>query len=250
MASQVNRDFFKKAKKVDRAIEIRDNEAVIPAVKDKAEVRARLPNRRMLTIDERKQRIEQGRAELASLEEEIEVERKALLEAVKSYEASNYGAAEVVAQNLKVKTLMEKRSRLSRPETWIETLGGLSLKDVFSSKRDNRKIGDDVFQIKRRVEPLTSLYVDLEEAAASAEAAATSATSAATSAATTKTKKPTVLGSLGTALEGVLGTTAAATAVAKPEEVAQGVIIGQRRVIKTKKTSTAAAPAGAVSFSL
>jgi hypothetical protein len=135
---------------------------------------------------------------------------------------------------------MEKRSRLSRPQTWIETLAGLSLKDVFASNRDVRKIGDDVFQIKRRVEPLTSLYVDLEEAAASAEAAATSA-------ATTKTKKPTVLGSLGTALSSALDATAPATAATNPEEVAQGVIIGQKRVIKTKKT---AAPAGAVSFSL
>ena len=56
---------------------------------------------------------------------------------------------------------MNKRSALSRPSQWIEELNGLTLKDVFESKRDVRKIGSTVYQIKRRVEPIESLYVDL-----------------------------------------------------------------------------------------
>jgi hypothetical protein len=58
---------------------------------------------------------------------------------------------------------MEKRSVLSRPSRWIEELKGLTFKDVFESKRDVRKIGADVYQIKSRVEPIASLYIDLVE---------------------------------------------------------------------------------------
>jgi len=237
MASQVNRDFFKKAKKVDRAIELRDNEAVIPAVKERAEVRARLPNRRLLTVEERTAIIERKRGELSLLEEQIEVERKALLEVVKIYETTKSGAAAVVAQNLKVKELMEKRSAVSRPETWIESLSGLSLKDVFASKRDIRKIGADVFQIKRRVEPLLSLYVDLENAVGAPGAAPGAATATATAPATA------------TAAPGPLAAVASLLVPAEPSaprtvaEAAQGAIIGQKRVLKSKKTAvTATAP--------
>ena len=231
MASQVNRDFFKKAKKVDRAIELRDNEAVIPAVKERAEVRARLPNRRLLTVEERAAILENKRGELSLLEDQIEVERKALLEAVKVYETTKSGAAAVVAQNLKVKELMEKRSAVSRPEIWIESLSGLSLKDVFASKRDDRKIGADVFQVKRRVEPLLSLYVDLEVPSAAAATAAAPGPLAA-------------VASLMVSAEPVAPKTVA--------EAAQGAIIGQKRVLKSKKTAamaSSAAPASAPSFS-
>ena len=239
MASQLNRAFFKEAKKVDRAIEIRDNEAIIPAVKDKTERRAKLPNRRLLTIDERKAILQERAEAISALEEEIEVERKALLELVKSYEGANSSAGAVVAQNLKVKGLMEKRSRLSYPEKWIESLGGLSLKDIFASKRDVRKIGSDVEQIKRRVEPITSLYVDLDAAAAAADttgAATGVATSAATGAAT------------GAATVPVEVSVAPEQATAKTaEQAAQGAIIGQKRVIKSRKVA-AAAPAGPTQF--
>jgi hypothetical protein len=238
MASQVNRDFFKKAKKVDRAIEIRDNEAVIPAVKERAEVRARLPNRRLLTIEERASDKEEKKGQLEVLEEEIEVERKILLESVKVYESTKSGASEVVAQNLKVQGLMEKRSMISRPEKWIETLSGLTLRDIFSSKRDDRKIGAEVFQIKRRVEPILSLYVDMEGTSGATSGATSAAASGAISAAAS-------------GVTAVVPATAAAT-VAAPRtaaEVAEGVIIGkQKRILKSKKT--AAAPAGAVTFSL
>jgi hypothetical protein len=238
MASQVNRDFFKKAKKVDRAIELRDNEAVIPAVKERAEVRAKLPNRRLLTIEERSEIVQERMASLKSLEEEIEVERKVLLETVKSFELTKSGASEVVSQNLKIKSLMERRSKLSRPESWIEVLSGLTLKDVFASKRDDRKIGADLFQVKRRVEPILSLYIDLDLAAAATTTDAATATATAADAApatATATAKP--------------GTLASIAEAAAPLTAAQGVIIGQKRVIKTKKLA-ATAPAGPVSFTM
>lgn len=229
MASQVNRDFFKKAKKVDRAIELRDNEAVIPAVKERAEVRARLPNRRLLSFEERSEKIQLRKIQLDSLEEEIEVERKVLLEAVKTFELTKSGASEVVSQNLKIKSLMEKRSKLSRPDTWIEVLNGLTFKDVFASKRDDRKIGADVFQVKRRVEPIISLYIDLEAPPLQ------------------ETSKPSILATLGLASSSSEETVEPKTAA----ETAQGVIIGQKRVIKTKKASAAsAAPAGPVTFTI
>ena len=239
MASQVNRDFFKKAKKVDRAIELRDNEAVIPAVKERAEVRAKLPNRRLLTVEERTAILEKKRGEISLLEDQIEVERKALLEAVKVYETTKSGASEVVAQNLKVKELMEKRSAVSRPEIWIESLSGLSLKDVFASKRDDRKIGADVFQVKRRVEPLLSLYVDLEAASGAA-----TVTGAATGAVTVAPGPLAAVASLMVSAEPAAPKTVA--------EAAQGAIIGQKRVLKSKKTAAMAAPsapASAPSFS-
>jgi len=244
MASQVNRDFFKKAKKVDRAIELRDNEAVIPAVKERAEVRARLPNRRLLSFEERLEIIQGRNAEIASLEEQIEVERRQLLEDVKVYESTKSGASAVVAQNLKVKGLMEKRSAVSRPEVWIEGLSGLTLKDIFASKRDDRKIGSDVFQIKRRVEPILGLYVNVEEAAVVAQA---TAKTAAAKTAAPKTAAAKTAAAQATAAA-VAQATAQATAPKTAAEVAEGVIIGkQKRVLKSK--IAAAAPAGAVSFS-
>ena len=122
---------------------------------------------------------------------------------------------------------MEKRTKLSRPEIWIETLPGLLLKDVFASKRDVRKIGADVFQIKRRLEPILSLYVDLEAPPVQ------------------ESSKPSILATLGLASPSLEETVEPRTTA----ETAQGVIIGQKRVIKTKKAS-AAAPAGPVTFTI
>ena len=68
---------------------------------------------------------------------------------------------EVVIKNDKIQTLMEKRSRLAHPLRWIEGVEGLNFKDIFESKRDVRKIGYAVFQVKRRVEPIEGLYIDL-----------------------------------------------------------------------------------------
>ena len=168
MASQLDAKFFRKAKKLNRAVEITDNQAFIPAVKDSPEIRVALPNRRPKTFEERTAELNERMEEIATLEQQVEVERKALLELVKAFNSGGPGS-EVVAQNLKVKTLMEKRSSLARPSKWIEELPGLSFKDVFASKRDDRKIGALVYQVKRRVEPISSLYIDLAAAAAAAE---------------------------------------------------------------------------------
>jgi hypothetical protein len=211
MASQLDAKFFRKAKKLNRAVEITDNQAFIPAVKDSPEIRVQLPNRRPKTIEERTTELNERTMEIAIVEEQIEVERKALLELVKVFK--NGGpASEVVAQNLKVKGLMEKRSSLARPAKWIEELSGLSFKDVFASKRDDRKIGAPVYQVKRRVEPITSLYVDLAAAVVAAE--------------------PIVQAPELPAVKAPVVKTAA--------EVAQGAIIGQKKrtVIKLGKPPT------------
>jgi len=211
MASQLDAKFFRRAKKVNRAVEFTDNEAFIPAVKDSPEIRVKLPNRRLLTMEERNAIIDSRKEELNAIEEELEIERKGLLHLVKTYTLTGSGASEVVAHNQKVKELMEKRSKLYRPERWIEHLEGLSFVDVFASKRDIRKIGVDVYQIKTRVEPITTLYADLGQQAAAVE-------------------PEIVAPPLETA-------TPVLKSIAKPktaEEIAKGVIIG-RRTIKTVK---------------
>jgi hypothetical protein len=211
MASQLDAKFFRKAKKVNRAVEFTDSEAFIPAVKDSPEIRVKLPNRRLLTMEERTAVIDSRKEELVEVEEQIETERKALLELVKAYGLSGSGASEVVASNQKVKELMERRSKLVRPEKWIEQLEGLTFIDVFASKRDVRKIRSDVYQIKSRVEPITSLYADLTQEAAAVEPEI--------EAPPLEIAKPVV------------------KTVAKPktaEEIAKGVIIG-RRTLKTVK---------------
>lgn len=210
MAAQLDVKFFKKAKKVDRAIEITDNEAIIPAVKDSPEIRVKLPIRRLKTFEERHIILEERVNKLTEVEEEIEVERKRLLALVKTFNQTNSGASEVVAQNLKIQGLMEKRSAIDRPEKWIEDIAGLTLKDVFESKRDIRKIGSGalgiVHQIKRRVEPISSLYIDFEAEAKAVEPEIEAPPLEAQSLQAPKTA----------------------------EQVAQGVIIGRRTLLKKK----------------
>ena len=214
MAAQLDAKFFRKAKKVNRAVEITDNQAFIPAVRDAPEIRVPLPNRRPKTFEERTAELEERNEQISGIEDEIERERKTLLALVKNFHEGG-PVSEVVAQNLKVKGLMEKRSTTARPEKWIEELEGLSLKDVFASKRDDRKIGAPVYQVKRRVEPIASLYVDLGAAAEAAEAVIEAP------ALPTIKPKPTVK-------------TAA--------EAAQGAIIGQKKVVLKSKKLAAAAP--------
>ena len=220
MASQLDAKFFRKAKKLNRAVEITDNQAFIPAVKDSPEIRVPLPNRRPKTFEERTADVNERTIELTTVEEQIEVERKALLELVKAFKTGG-PASEVVAQNLKVKALMEKRSSIARPAKWIEELSGLSFKDVFASKRDDRKIGAPVYQVKRRVEPITSLYIDLAAAAVAAEPVVEAPE-------LSVAKAP-------------------ATLPKTSAEAAQGVIIGQKKrtIIKLGKPPTGAPPTGA-----
>ena len=224
MASQLDTAFFRKAKRANRAVEIFDHEAVIPAVKEKPEVRVKLPIRRLKTIEERKAFVQENRDKIEILDGEIEQERKNLLELVKAYRTTGSRVSEVVATNLKVKGLMERRSVLLSPERWIEELDGLTFKDVFASKRDVRKIGANVYQIKRRVEPIESLYVNLAapqalqgEGEAGPPAPAAPAASLAAAAAAT-----------------AAAAAASAQAPRTAAEAAQGVIIGQKKVIKAK----------------
>ena len=162
MSSQLDAKFFRKAKKVNRAVEITETQAYIPAMKDSPEVRVALPNRRGKTMEERKAELTNRYENIAELEEQIEKERKSLIALTTSYRELGSGAADVVVQNQKVRDLMERRKGMAYPESWIEEIGGVSRKDVFESKRDQRKLpGGVVYQIKRRVEPLSSLYVDL-----------------------------------------------------------------------------------------
>jgi hypothetical protein len=221
MATQLDAKFFRKAKKLNRAVEITDNQAFIPAVKDSPEIRVPLPNRRLKTNEERTAELTERMIEIAGVEQQIEVERKALLELVTTFKTGG-PASEVVAQNLKVKALMEKRSSLARPAKWIEELDGLSFKDVFASKRDDRKIGAPVYQVKRRVEPIISLYVDLAAEAVAAE--------------------PVV-----EAPELPAAKVPKATVPKTSAEAAQGAIIGQKKrtVIKLGKPPTGAPPTGA-----
>ena len=162
MSSQLDAKFFRKAKKVNRAVEITETQAYIPAVKDSPEVRVPLPNRRIKTMDEREAELTARYENIVALEEDIERERKSLIALTASYRELGSGAADVVVQNQKVRDLMERRKGMAYPESWIEEIGGVSRKDVFESKRDQRKVlGGMFYQIKRRVEPLSSLYVDL-----------------------------------------------------------------------------------------
>lgn len=228
MAARLDAKFFRKAKKLNRAVEITDNQAIIPAVKDSPEVRVPLPNRRLKTIEERNAEFDERYAQISTLEEEIELERKTLLTLVKNHKEGG-PASEVVAQNLKVLGLVERRSALVRPQKWLEEIDGLSLKDVFQSKRDVRKIGSPVYVLKRRLEPITSLYVDLGMAAELAEPEVKAPPLPAVK---PKSSAP--------------GAPSGAAVVEKTnEDVAKGVMIGQKKtVLKSKKlTSAAGAPA-------
>jgi hypothetical protein len=212
--------FFRKAKRANRAIEITDTEAVIPAVKNSAEIRVALPNRRLKTFEERIESIEENREKISEIEETVEIERKKLLELVKTYKLVGAGVPEVVAQNIKIKELMERRSALARPGVWIEEIKGLTLKDVFESKRDVRKIGVPVYQVKRRVEPITSLYVDI---GATAAAATIQAEGVAATAATQVAKMT------------ADAAKTAAEAAKKTADATKGAIIGRKMTFKLKK---------------
>jgi hypothetical protein len=128
---------------------------------------------------------------------------------------------------------MEKRKALQYPEKFIAQINGITLTDIFQSKRDTRKIaGGVLYQIMHRVEPITSLYIDLTSGAAGGATSGAAATSEATN-----------------DLEGEELSTAVARPVAplvaKPktaEEAKVGAIIGQtKKVLKLKKAPSAPA---------
>jgi hypothetical protein len=227
---QVDAKFFRRAKKLNRAVEITDSHAYIPALRDSPEIRVPLPNRRPKTMEERQAALDERAEGIGALDEEIEVERRVLIDLTRKYDTLKSGAAEVVVQNLKIQALMEKRKSLQYPERSIEVLTGVTLKDIFQSKRDTRKVdGGKVYQITHRVEPITSLYVDL------------TSTSGATGAATATGGEATLAAPLAS-----LFTAPAATAKPKTaEESKVGAIIAQtKKVLKLKKTGQTSAVGG------
>ena len=217
MAATLDRQFFRKVTRRRRTLEFTANEVILPAVKDEPEIRVALPNRRERTIDERIANLAERTANVTFLDEEIETERKQLAEIVRRYKAGQAAVSEVVILNESVRGLMERRSTLARPDRWIEGDDTLTYKDIFMRERDLKKLKWEVFMLKRRVEPISSLYVDVvvpvvEGAAAPSAAPVAPAPSA------------------------------APVAPAVVQAPATGAIIG-RRVLKLKKTATAASAA-------
>ena len=229
MSFQLDAKFFRRAKKLNRAVEITDSHAYIPAVRDSPEIRVPLPNRRPKTMEERQTELDERTKEIGGLDEEIEVERRALIDLTRKYNTLKSGAADVVVQNLKVQALMERRKALQYPERFIEGILGVTLKDIFQSKRDVRKLeGGVLHAIKYRVEPITSLYVDL---AGTGEATVTGDNEDVEFAPTVQpTAKP-------------------KTVQEKAEQAKVGAIVQSKKVLKLKKTATAtpqATPAAAL----
>lgn len=227
--------FFKQVKKSGQAAEILDNVARIP----KLELEVPLPNRRLKTLEERMADVSARVAEIEGVEAQIETEKKSLLEKVANYRVTGSGAAEVVIQNQKIATLMHQRNMLTRPEQWIENIGGLTYKDIFASKTDVRSLGHLVRVLKRRVESVDSLYVDLGAAAAAEKRAEEEMTDAALAAARTeaeaKEKEATAKAMAATELA------QAPTA----EAARKGALAGQaKRTLKLKKTAAVGAGAG------
>ena len=216
--SALDRTFFRKVNLRKKAMEITETHAVIPALERAPEIRVELPNRRLLTNDERKEILAGRMAQIQVLDEEIELERKKLLDAVKSYKLLNSGAAEVVGLNQSVSRLMERRSTLARPDTWIEDVYGLNYTDIFLRDKDVRKLGFPVYQLKRRVEPISSIYVDQQNA----NGTTTTDTSAVASSSTGVT-----------ASTNAAAVAPTAVTTGPKQTVATGSIIG-RRVIKLK----------------
>jgi len=224
--------FFRRAKKLNRAVEITDSHAYIPAVRDSPEIRVPLPNRRLKTIEEQQAAIDERFEQIGTLDEEIEVERKVLMDLTKKYNATKTGMADVLVQNLKIQGLMEKRKDLQYPERFIVKIEGVTLKDIFQSKNDMRKVeGGSIFQTKYRIEPITSLYVDL-----TAEAVSTSRVGGESDDETAPAPA--------TALAATVPVPSVTKPKPNPIEVAKvGAIIGQtKKLLKLKKPT----PSGAI----
>jgi len=220
MAATLDRQFFRKVTRRRRTLEFTANEVILPAVKDEPEIRVALPNRRERTIDERIEILAERTANVTLLDEEIETERKKLAEIVRRYKAGQAAVSEVVILNESVRGLMERRSTLARPDTWIEGDDTLTYKDIFMRERDLKKLKWEVFMLKRRVEPISSLYVDVVVPVVQGTAAPSAAPP---SGAPVAAPAPPVASAAGQA-------------------PATGAIIG-RRVLKLKKTVTAASAA-------
>ncbi len=224
-----------------------DTELILPAKADQPEVRVRLPNRREKTFEEREAVLEERKAKIAALEEEIEAERKDLKAKVDAFQALGTGGSEIIVQNLKLKTLMERRSALARPEKWVEELEA-GPKSIFLEKHDLYRLNRmyfleaDVYELVRRREALDSLYVDVGLAAAAEaraqEEAEGAVLEAARVAAAGKTAAAAEAARAATELPGGQAPRDAAAAART------GAIVGQKRVIRLGKKSAGAGAAG------
>jgi hypothetical protein len=178
-------------------------------------------------MEERQATLDARLADITALEGQIEVERKKLMALTNTFRDTKTGGAEVVVQNMKVSHLMSQRNAIKVQSQWIEEIAGLSLKDIFESTRDVRKIGADLFQVKRRPETIESLYVDLAKAAADEEVA----------------QEATLLGSL--IPKKIKAKTTAPAPVAAPTaaaDVRQGAIVAQTKKFKLKATGAPGPP--------
>ena len=157
----LDRQFFRKVAKTRKRLEFTTTDAILPAVDDQPEIRVPLPNRRELTMEDREALVLARFDQVRELDEKIEDERKKLADAIRQHKNGAGSVSAVVLLNESVGGMLTQRSLLARPDTWIETVEGLNFKDIFLRARDVRKLGWDVYQLKRRVEPISSLYVDV-----------------------------------------------------------------------------------------
>lgn len=171
----LDRQFFRKVAKTRKRLEFTTTDAILPAVDDQPEIRVPLPNRRELTMEEREALVLARFDQVRELDEKIEDERKKLADAIRQHKNGAGSVSAVVLLNESVGGMLTQRSLLARPDTWIETVEGLNFKDIFLRARDVRKLGWDLYQLKRRVEPISSLYVDVAPVAASVAAPAAGA---------------------------------------------------------------------------
>jgi len=161
---QLNAQFFRKAIKSKTAVELTETQAIIPASKAGPEIRVSLPNYRLRTSEERTRAIEERYEQIRVLEGQIEDERKALFALVKTFRELGTGVSDVFDKNSAIQILMDTRSKLAHPQKWIDDLEGVTLQEVFETKRDLGKVKGVVFQVKKRVEPIETLYVTVDEA--------------------------------------------------------------------------------------
>jgi hypothetical protein len=166
---QLNAQFFRRAKRVRHAVELTETQAIIPASKSGPEIRVSLPNYRLRTVEERQAALELRYDQIKALEEQIEVERKALFAFVATFRDLGTGLSDIFDKNQQIQTLMDSRARLAHPQVWIDTLEGVSLKDIFETARDLGNVPGGVRQLKKRVEPIETLYVTVGEAKREAE---------------------------------------------------------------------------------
>lgn len=237
--AKLDAKFFRKAKRSNLAIQITDTDAFIPAKGDQPEIRVRLPNRREKTMEERTAALEARVADLAALEEEIEVERKELKARVDAFRAMGTGGSEVVVQNLKVKTLMDRRNAMVRPERWIEELDA-EPQHIFLEKYKLYSLNHAIYKLVRRLEPLETLYVDVGAAAAAEQIAQEEAEAGALEAARVEAEARRA---------GAAEKARAATELPGAPDAAAaartGAIVGQRRVIRLGKKSAGAGASSA-----